>query len=333
MSLFWSEYQNWSFLLELTFYILFVVFIITFCKLRKPAIVSIGQLLFYVIFFIVAVGFFRLLTGRSPWFEFTNHYETEIGTRNSDIFMVVTALPVALSFVLLMYRKRLKKLIAILITCLYMTALLLSLSRGQIITSILVLAILSFVYSLLTNVNYRLSFSAMVMVFLLIVTCWLLFTHYFSDEYHVFKHRFNTIGQSERIAIASFALEVAKEHPLTGIGLENLKFIMPQRLDAHNAYLNILAELGIVGLTLFCLILFYPVYGYSKIFRDIKFSTDTISKGIYIQGFGFIIALIISSLFDTFYNYIYFWIIYVFSCCDLIYLRSVMNPHFRKEKA
>lgn len=322
ISISWSEYRNWSFLFELAFYVLFSVFLINFCELGKPAVRKINQLLFYVVFLMLIVGFFRYSTGLSPWFEFTNHYETELGTRNSDIFMVVTVLPVAFSLLLVLPQKRLKKIIVFLITCSYITAILLSLSRGQLITSILILAVLSFVYILLMRVNYKTVFSTITLTFLLIAGCWLLFSNYFTDTYELFIQRFYTVNDSERILIARYALDVAKEHPFIGIGLENLKFIMPQMVDAHNAYLNVLTELGIIGLSLFSLVLLYPAYGYIKLFRRIKSSPDNTDKGIYIQGFGLLVALIISSMFNTFYNFIYFWIIYVISCCDLVYLNS-----------
>ena len=322
ISLSWSEYSNWSSLLELTFYILFAVFIINFCKLNQTAVLKIHELLFIVVFMMVLFGLYRYLAGESPWFEFTNHYETELGTRNSDVFIVVTVLPVVFSNLLIFYKGILKRLLVFIIASFYILAILLSLSRGQIITSILILGVLSILYITLMRVKYSTLISTVSLALLLTAGSWLFFTHFFANTHELLMNRFDRVSDDERIQIASFALSVAKEHPFKGIGLDNLQYIMPQMVDAHNAYLNILTELGIVGFILFCLILFYPAYRYVKLYRRIKSSPDYKVKGIYIQGFGFIAALIISSVFNTFYSFIYFWIIYVISCCDLIYLNS-----------
>jgi teichuronic acid biosynthesis protein TuaE len=328
ISLLWSDYSNWSFLLELAFYILFAIFIINFCKLNRITAHKIHELLLIVVFMMVLYGLYRYLTGASPWFEFTDHYETELGTRNSDIFIVVTALPVVFSGLLIFYKGTLKRLLVFIAASSYVLAILLSLSRGQIVTSVLILGALSGLYVILMRVKYTTLITTITLGLLLTAGIWLCFAHFFADTHDILINRFDKVSDDERIEIASFALSVAKEHPFTGIGLDNLQYIMPQMVDAHNAYLNVLSELGIVGFVLFCLILLYPAYRYVKLYKKIKTYPDIDVRGMYIQGFGFLIALIISSVFNTFYSFIYFWIIYVISCCDLIYLDSAASSRF-----
>jgi O-antigen ligase len=78
-------------------------------------------------------------------------------------------------------------------------------------------------------------------------------------------------GNEARLVLWTIAFDIFMEHPM-GVGLGNLEEMMHQRLvelglnqqaalnyNPHNQYLQIAAELGIIGLLLFLGILLYGV--------------------------------------------------------------------------
>ncbi len=98
-----------------------------------------------------------------------------------------------------------------------------------------------------------------------------------------------------RFAIWADTLTLIQQHPLLGVGLGNLKVYFPsvqkesislytQYLkDAHNDYLQIWAELGLVGLTLFaCLIGSLGVF----LFKTLKNFTGDLPKTLEFQAMG-----------------------------------------------
>lgn len=74
---------------------------------------------------------------------------------------------------------------------------------------------------------------------------------------------YNTLvrgADTERLAYQNIAIEIIKEHPLLGVGLNSFQIeshryaSLPSRV--HNIYLLIAAETGLIGLSFFCLFLF-----------------------------------------------------------------------------
>jgi|HubBroStandDraft_6_1064221.scaffolds.fasta_scaffold69806_2 putative inorganic carbon (HCO3(-)) transporter len=61
-----------------------------------------------------------------------------------------------------------------------------------------------------------------------------------------------------RLELLTRASEIAVTHPIVGIGLGNFHIYSIQEQRAHNSYLEIAAELGLVGLAAYLIILFGP---------------------------------------------------------------------------
>jgi len=111
---------------------------------------------------------------------------------------------------------------------------------------------------------------------------------------------------AERLAHWQAALNMVSAHPLLGIGLGNYEVVYPvYRLvnwlealgHAHNYYLNILAEAGIVGLL---------VYG--KVWVGImalswrgRYHPDILSRFVLIGLLGAWVYLAVHSFFDNLY--------------------------------
>ena len=116
-----------------------------------------------------------------------------------------------------------------------------------------------------------------------------------------------TQGDSGRFAIWADTLTLIQQHPLLGVGLGNLKVHFPsvqkeslslytQYLkDAHNDYLQIWAELGLIGLTLFaCLIGSLGLF----FFRTHKDCKDDLPKNLELQAMGLsLVGIGINALF------------------------------------
>ena len=114
-------------------------------------------------------------------------------------------------------------------------------------------------------------------------------------------------GNHIRFAIWSDTLDLIRQHPLLGVGLGNLKVYFPsvqkesfslytQYLkDAHNDYLQIWAELGLIGLTLFaCLITSLGLF----LFRTNKDCTGNLAKSLELQAIGLsLVGIGINALF------------------------------------
>jgi O-antigen ligase/Tfp pilus assembly protein PilF len=114
-------------------------------------------------------------------------------------------------------------------------------------------------------------------------------------------------GNHVRFAIWTDTLALIQQHPLLGVGLGNLKvhfpsvqkeslFLYTQYLkDAHNDYLQIWAELGLIGLTLFaCLIGSLGVF----LFRTHKNCTGNLTKTLELQAMGLsLVGIGINALF------------------------------------
>lgn len=147
-------------------------------------------------------------------------------------------------------------LVAILLAFL---ALLLSGKRGVLIWSVGALAI-----TYLTLSKKKLKSISRVGMFALFGLAFLTaMTDSTSDFYHVFE-RFTTIGKDygslERVAMWKLALESFAQKPVFGNGFWSFRYIYAEELfgvfqtdaefrfmDAHNVYLQVLCEMGIVG--------------------------------------------------------------------------------------
>jgi O-antigen ligase len=113
-------------------------------------------------------------------------------------------------------------------------------------------------------------------------------------------------GGTGRIDTWSVALRMFRDHPVNGVGIGNFTVVEPRyaagnidltRVDlvldlhkvTHNTYLNILADLGLVGLALFAGLVFFVLRALRRRIRQAASSGDTQIEAI---GRGLLIALI-----------------------------------------
>ncbi len=75
------------------------------------------------------------------------------------------------------------------------------------------------------------------------------------------------IADQERTMLWGEANQVFKEHPLTGVGAQRIKEYMEADKAVHNSYINVYAEIGIIGYTFWLGLLAFSIYGSWKVSR------------------------------------------------------------------
>ncbi len=128
----------------------------------------------------------------------------------------------------------------------------------------------------------------------------------------------DTTGSSwERQELIKRAFEVAIRHPIIGVGMNNFHIFSIKEKVAHNAYLEIWAELGLIGLAAYLILIFAPMRSLFQIEKESDNkrarapSGDKLSNEAYVLSVGIqatFMAYIICSFFGSIQ---YLWHIYI----------------------
>lgn len=133
---------------------------------------------------------------------------------------------------------------------------------------------------------------------------------------------FDLIANKERISLAKSALQMIKDHPLTGIGVNTFLYIYPQyqspeegapskpQPHAHNVFLQIGAEMGLFAIIIFLWLL---VRVFKIGWETLRRTKDDYLRALVIGLLGSLIAFLISQEFDYMWSrpnlFIFFWIL------------------------
>lgn len=74
-----------------------------------------------------------------------------------------------------------------------------------------------------------------------------------------------TGSAQERRALMELAVSISLQHPVVGIGMGNFHIYSRHEQEAHNAYLEIAAELGFLGLLAYLIVIFAPLCSLARI--------------------------------------------------------------------
>ncbi|MCD6386270.1 O-antigen ligase family protein [Candidatus Sumerlaeota bacterium] len=260
-----------------------------------------------------------------------------IGTRNSDVFFASSGLCFAIP--LIFYSKytnispRYKwiiNLMAILYVSLLPLAVISSFSRSFSVVSFLCIAFIFLVYLRLEGkfIHRR-----------MIVILALVFIFYESlheaiqlGSFNILMSRFRQLEESERINLAIEAFKLGIQNPLFGIGLDNYSmvtnlFTLGSHLPyahCHNSYLNLFAEMGVPGITIYSLFIFLPLYAYSKLLGQMRRALPGY-KLIYLSGYSVQLFICLVSFTSAYYNYWYFWLL---AAISVLFLRIITLSTF-----
>ena len=328
LSLVWSQTPQASRVGSLAFYICAVTCTLIFQRTSKDTLFRASSLLLALMTLLTLYGLYLFASGQDHWFQFTSETASIVGTRNADAFMVATVFPIALSRTLVSGVRFPAKVLAGGAGAVCVTAVLLSLSRSATVGLVLVALITLGFGSRLIPVKPR---TIVIVAILSIVTFFLLKTYFATSELSF--TRFSTLNQSSRIPLAQTALNTGLAHPLTGVGYFEFTTLNSFGEDAHDAYLNLFAELGIPGVSLFALMLVAPLIAYVRLARLPYWRSWLPAKTrvLHLQGFGMLLTLTLLAATDTFYKSIYFWIVYMLSVMHLASAQVDLKTSFREE--
>ena len=130
----------------------------------------------------------------------------------------------------------------------------------------------------------------------------------------------NSLVNEERIYGAKSALQMIKDYPLTGVGVNNFYHVYPQYqlpearehlIHAHNIFLQIGAEMGLFGLAVFLWLLI-------KVFKVGWKTLKKIKEGDYLRALvigllGSLVAFLVNQQFDYIWVraslFVFFWVL------------------------
>lgn len=280
-----------------------------------------------VIFFVLIgvaltlYGYYGYFTGNvgdqanTFWWVYAKYWGIHYieSTRNADVYYPAISLCFILPY-MVRKGKIAVKILAYLSLILTLTAIILSLSRGAWIATTIVLLACVFLMErdqCTGKVSLRKYITLMLLLILAIyLTCAFgdnMFLLQKLGSILVFDDVNLSVSSNEiRVSIIRAVFDVIRNHP-EGVGLDNLRHIFPiyglNINHAENNYLNILAELGVIGLVGFCILVFYPI---RRLYEQVKSRHD-------VHGEGFLLAniyVIIAYLFNVDTQGIFIWIIH-----------------------
>lgn len=148
--------------------------------------------------------------------------------------------------------------------------------RGPLVFGIMSAALIYFVYK---KINIKVIMKFLVIALIMAAAFIIAYQNieYVQNAFSRFMLNDNDDISNGRIPLYELAIKIFKEHPAFGIGwggyryeYSKYKFIGGDTMNAHNIYLQILSELGIVGFSVLYGIMIYSFFKSVKLLRNRK---------------------------------------------------------------
>ncbi len=157
------------------------------------------------------------------------------------------------------------------------------------------------IFSLFLLLGKRLNKKGALIIFFLIVLCGVIATNRELKESYFKKPLFSL---DKRISYWKETVKIIEQHPLTGVGVGN--FSLKETRAAHNSYLQIWAEVGILGLLSWLTIIFIFI---KKGMKNLYSGNNYYSLGILMSGLSFLSYNLIDFSFFVPQSAFLFWIV------------------------
>jgi O-antigen ligase len=134
----------------------------------------------------------------------------------------------------------------------------------------------------------------------------------YGDRLFTILHTENdeTGSAQERSAILKRATLISLRHPIIGVGMANFHIYSIRERKAHNAYLEIAAELGLGGLLAYLLLLYAPLRSLQRIEQATVAARDQPGSESYYLSTGLQATLVAYLVCSFFASIQYQWFVY-----------------------
>lgn len=137
-----------------------------------------------------------------------------------------------------------------------------------------------------------------------------------------------TGSAQERRKLMELAATIAIRRPIIGIGMGNFHIYSHRELNAHNAYLEIAAELGMAGLLAYLIVIFAPLRSLFRIERQTRGMRSKSEKEMYWMSVCLQAAFVAYMVCSFFASIQYLWYLY-YTAAYAVALRQI---HATEEK-
>lgn len=180
-------------------------------------------------------------------------------------------------------------------------------SRKALLFSITII-IVYLIYVFIKTVNTKNAINKIVLLLIIIIiiaTVYYIYINYFVNTatYKRIQNVFNEVGDKERIKMYKEAIEIFKEHPLFGVGLNQFRFYSSLEAYSHSTYAESLSCFGIIG----SLIYFLPIV-YTLVYL-IKITKYKNSFKLVITCSLLVIEIVLGTTVIYFYDFVHYIIL------------------------
>lgn len=289
-------------LFKVLIYLLITILAIFYIVIRdKDLLEKYFTLQIFAIWLLSAYGIFSVYYTNKPWLQFSA-INGDFGSRNVDAYLLLYGFVISLIFI----KNKLFKFFVILSITF---AILLTLSRGAIICTI----IISITYLIINKKLIKI-------IYLMPLIFYFIFHSSIFYYARLILERFKEIFYSPRIELIKDSIELIQNNFISGVGFKNFskftsiyiphlrgeELIYIPLKTSHNSFLNLFVETGIFGFLLYLVIMLYPLYIFVK-YKAI-FTKNKLGK--------LSLLLIIYNIYINFFNVFYidagylFWFAY-----------------------
>jgi O-antigen ligase len=341
MSIHWADDARYALrlLVEYSFLFGLTCFTLNTCDIQIPSLSKLMALLPYAILVPIVIGFYGYFANDSFFFAFVYEQEEVIGNKNAYAFICITALPVCVPLLLNSSRSFILRSLSLLIILVVALVIFLIVSRAAVVCAILICLVVLMgacrlskgLPAAVASVGFALAFLACLWPMTQSVLQKTDGGVGVGDEW---VRKYDRTGNENRMALLRGGMEIVSKRPLTGVGLNSFQSAFGRLVPdagkesaAHNSYNKVAVELGLVGLAMFCVMVFWPLSRLLRAFPRVKSATEHQASEQYLIGIGFGALLVVSPLMHDMAGAAYYWIIYLFTCIIVRSLDSFLSAH------